>query len=120
MRMRKLKCDSCGCPLRMTRAWLELNGKPSCGCGGVFQPECLEDACRLPGEEGHAACVEYDGKLTVSAIQSERAKRGHEKRRRIKELRAQTPEQRRAGLAAMPSEIRAMAATPREYQEIPF
>jgi hypothetical protein len=120
MRMRKLKCDVCGCPLRMSRSWLELNGSPACGCGGSFEPECLEDRCRLPGEEGQVAWAEYMGRQTFSAIQSDRAKRGHAKRRRVVELRVETPEARRKRLEAMPSDQRAMVTSPREYHEIPF
>jgi hypothetical protein len=75
MRMRKLRCDECGCPLRMSRSWLEVNGAPSCGCGGSFEPECLEDRCRLPGDAGEAARVECMGRADEFAVRSERARK---------------------------------------------
>jgi hypothetical protein len=94
MRMRKLKCDVCGCPLRMSRSWLEVNGAPACGCGGVFVPDCLEDRCRLPGEAGEAAWVEWQGRETVRAVCAENGAKGGAVSARKARVRRMTRDER--------------------------
>lgn len=33
-RLVKVICPDCGCPIRMTRRWIDAGAMPTCGCGG--------------------------------------------------------------------------------------
>lgn len=41
-RTRKVECEACGYPGRVTRSWLE-RGAPVCPCGGTMHATCLND-----------------------------------------------------------------------------
>jgi hypothetical protein len=51
VRMIRVACKSCGCICRMTRAWLERVGAPSCGCGvgGTMLEQIPKHLQREPG-----------------------------------------------------------------------
>src|SRR5689334_6175126 len=42
-RWRKVECSSCGCVVRMSRAWI-AQGLPTCACGSPMSCPDIEDA----------------------------------------------------------------------------
>jgi hypothetical protein len=79
-RTRSLECEECRCPVRMSRAWLEVNGLPACGCGGRFVPRCLFDLAELEQTDvGKAAAAELSARYQEFSLRSENARKASRK-----------------------------------------
>src|SRR5438067_1287553 len=94
-RLRLCRCDQCGCPVRITRSWIERGACGTCGCGGNVVPECLEDRIRMPGEADAQAWTEYTGRETVRAVCSENGAKGGAMSAVKARVRRMTPDERR-------------------------
>lgn len=73
-RLRKASCPDCGYIVRLSRDCIS-RGLPRCPCGLGLEPDCLYDACAIPGELGAAAYSELMARETDSAIRSDNARR---------------------------------------------